>query len=461
MNILYSNYQSTPLICPKFNLKNAFFKDFINNYNVSPTKFNLIIINNMYGFRAGLLSLFPNVFNLPCPQRCLTNILNSFLNEDEIQIALNDCELFFGLILMINRYFLPFLNFGAIDYKKILYNSISTIFSYFNNKSIPKLFNFSSFFDSGSAIISNKIAIFDGFVPLNKKNYSILDKLCNKGIMYSIFIEENKMIFVLTFNLSDTQDVTEKFTEFFQIHNLYKNLLEEHFHSKQNNNLLNYEVYIIGDFKYYINDINKLGAFFKEFTFQNLYDTNYILFHSSIEQEKMVIEDLTAFHIPFKQNGSETLIAFQFKDVEDNVSESSENNEVRIQINPLNCEECNDENETPSLSIKENNEEDQIIIKKALLFYERKLMKKYFEFLKNSKNEENINFTINPLCEISLNDDSYIKSLKFLALPQFNQIENYFHEKMKISPSPSLSSKTNTSISSEEDWYMTKLDEMM
>jgi hypothetical protein len=452
MNIIYSNCQSTPLICSKSNIKNEIIKDFFKDYQFSSSKFNLIIINNIYGFRAGLISLFPNCLNLSCFKnfKCLTNILNSFLNEDEIQIALNDCELFFGLILMINRYLLPFFNFGSIDFKNSLFKSLSSIFRYFNNKSIPKLFNFSSFFDSGSAIFSNKIAVYDGFVPLDKNNYTILDKLSNKGIMYSIFVEDNKMIFVFTFNLSDTQDVTEKFTEFFQIHRLYKNLVEEHFHNKENNSAISFEVYVIGDFKYYINDINKLGAFFKEFTFQNLYDTNYILFYSSTNNENMIISDLTAFNIPMKQNGSETLIAFEFEDTKKN---ELNDDEVKIQINPLSLpiEEKEKEN---------NNEEDQIILKKALFFYERKLMKKYFDVLKNNNNDSDLHFTINPLSEIDLND-TYIKSLKFLSLPQFNQIENYFQEKLKISPSPSLSSKTNTSISSEEDWYMTKLDEMM
>lgn len=213
----------------------------------------ILCINELYGYRTGIIGYLCNLLAKQLTKINNPTMIQKFLNNtlfNEHNLVSNDYEIFLMIFTLLNR-MIPIVNMPLSDNKSKILNN-NDILKYFNNDSIPSFINLSSIFllrplfDNGCAVFSNKKPYKHGFERLETISSNLFDDLCNRGISWSYYKSENKGITIITFDLSDNNELAIKNSEIFQIYSL-ANKLKELFTSEFN--LTEYETYIMGDFK--------------------------------------------------------------------------------------------------------------------------------------------------------------------------------------------------------------------
>lgn len=362
--------------------------------------FDILIINNVYGYRCGLFfKLFPHSF-FRFLSNSNTTTFSSYLNnllclneQSSTKISCSNREVVYGSFMLLNRS-IPFLNFGNYDLKK--YISQNTDFCYYNNNSLPKFYNLSSlyslkpFFDSGCCILSNKKPIETGFMPFpnfylqdeyecdddeiteKKEEQNQFSFLTNKGITWSYFEENLQGLLIITFTCSENIDKLYKISEYYTILRFIAELQTKFLSIHLNR----FEIILYGDFK---TDLF-FDFFSNDYEIQHINNPHYYLLkHISCDEEERHQNNCDIFY----------------------------NNQI----------------------ICSNNENDVILE-----------MKEYNNLPSSPTSSETTTTT-----PIRIPSPKYIQNVLFTNKNEdFPHIEDYF--KSKLSPSPSSSSST------DEEW---------
>jgi hypothetical protein len=323
-----------------FNLKATPLFSFCNysewNFNINEKLSNIVDNDNLivycvqetYGYRVGMFGLLSHLISdcIPFQTFYLKEFLNSNIRYYQSNNMLSsDGEIISSFIGKFNRY-IPIFNIGTWDYK----NSLLTKNFFYENNSIPNMFDFTSpMLDSGCGIFSNQKPYATGYEPLDfvNKRTSISDNLSSKGIVWSFFMNNDKKgITIISFNLSDDLFELTKLLELEQIISL-KNKLHNRFGLMVNE----YETYIIGDFKIkFTDDSESFLQLTKDLTF-NYEKTQYLLYQRESPNENCFDEIKNDYSNEIKDEFKIKIKDDEIK--EDEIKEDEIKGDVKIKIN--------------------------------------------------------------------------------------------------------------------------------
>lgn len=271
-NLTFFNTKAKPWFTENIYSKSKLFRQVLSSELPKATNDNqeiyLIVLNETYGYRTGLLGyIFTYLSNTNIYK---PNFLTKLLNKScfvSNSLHTNDYDIISFFLSRLTS-LIPIINYGFWDYKYVFNNILKykTV-----NNSYPSIFNlFSPYLDNGICFFSNKKPYESGFKKLNTINSSLQDNITNRGIEWLVFRNNEKVVIVITFNLSDNLDDTIKLQEIYQIVYQY-DLLEE----KYKNKII--ETYILGDFKLKIS--HQIKNIFHDFICVNTEDKyNYLFF---------------------------------------------------------------------------------------------------------------------------------------------------------------------------------------
>jgi hypothetical protein len=204
-------------------------------------------VQGLYGYRCGIFGYLLNKISYTLSQKSnptfIQLLLNSLFNLD---MKGNDYEILSLPSVLLFR-LMPFLNIGIWDLKNNMF-PYNSYMKYNNNNSLSNnftsLFTFKPFFDSGCGIYSNIEPIETGFERWNV--YKNIKNYFNKGLIWSIFKKDNKVITVINVDMIDDycsySASTEQIKQILNVKNtLYKKYIEKY-------EDICYETYITGNF---------------------------------------------------------------------------------------------------------------------------------------------------------------------------------------------------------------------
>lgn len=266
----FINFHSIP-----FHSQNSIIDDydvvkrFINDNFSKSDEFHIVCLNEVYSYRSGI---FGSLFN--CLARCFKNqpvCLKNYLNSHCYKnnpFFCNDFDIIASFCSYFNRY-IPLLNYGVCDYQNLFfqYDKEESTLHYLYNDSKS---TYTSMLDSGCAFLSNKTALYQGFVPFEKHN-NYFDKLMNKGIQWSYFENNDNGYLFLTFNLSHNLCQEWKFCEIEQVICLANEIQLKYIDFDF---IDNFQCIIIGDFRIELWDV---APILTAYTVHHLYETTYLL----------------------------------------------------------------------------------------------------------------------------------------------------------------------------------------
>jgi len=245
----------------------------------------VIILNETYGYRTGLLGyIFTYLSNLNIYKPTfLIKMLNNkyyFVNNN---LHTNDYDIISFFFTRLTSFF-PILNYGFWDYKS-LFDNILTYKTV--NNTYPSIFNlFSPYLDNGICFFSNKKPIESGFKKLNTINSSLEDCITNRGIEWLVYKNNDKVIIILSFNLSDNMDDVIKLQEIYQIVHIH-DIIEDRYKN------FKIESFILGNFKVEIS--HQIKNMFYDFNLiETINNKNYMFFKSQNNTSvKSTISDIS------------------------------------------------------------------------------------------------------------------------------------------------------------------------
>jgi hypothetical protein len=288
-NLTLWNTKAKPWFTENINLKSKYWKSVLLSQIPELTneegEMYVIILNETYGYRTGLLGyIFTYLSNLNIYKPTfLTKMLNNkyyFVNNN---LHTNDYDIISFFFTRLTSFF-PILNYGFWDYKS-LFDNILTYKTV--NNTYPSIFNlFSPYLDNGICFFSNKKPIESGFKKLNTINSSLEDCITNRGIEWLVYKNNDKVIIILSFNLSDNMDDVIKLQEIYQIVHIH-DIIEDRYKN------FKIESFILGNFKVEIS--HQIKNMFYDFNLiETINNKNYMFFKSQNNTSvKSTISDIS------------------------------------------------------------------------------------------------------------------------------------------------------------------------
>lgn len=268
-------------------------------YSLSPeivSGTSVLICNNVYSYRVGILGwLLHKLSKKVCLKSSyLVKKINEYRDERKCKFNCSDLEVLTYGVSCINR-LIPLLNLVTINER---YNYVGNYkFKYgYENKSLPGLFSYSPFFDSGCGILSNIKPLYSDFIPLRWKNKEQLDYLVNKGILYNFYKKEEECCLLVTYNFAENKTIEELLYDVDDVMTWLSKL--------QIKDEEKYNVLIIGDFKMKIDEHSSIIKLIigENFNIKHLSNTSYLIHNIKNEEIEVVKIDDVAIQIHFNNN---------------------------------------------------------------------------------------------------------------------------------------------------------------
>jgi hypothetical protein len=282
------------------------------------TDSSILVTNNTYCYRVGVFGwLFKMLSNQMCTKSTfLVNKINEYRNTKS-KFECSDLQLLTFGVSYVNSY-IPILNLFTVNERYKCTTNFKFKYGYYNN-SLPSIFSccYNPYFDSGCSILSNFKPLYTNFIPLRWKNKEYLDDLVNKGILYNFYKNGDESCLIVTFNFAENKTIDELL---FDIDDVMTWLSKLQFENEEK-----FPIFIIGDFKMFINEDNNVMKLIigQNFNLKHLGNTSYVI-HNIQNEEINVIEqpEYDTIKIVFCRNESpvesETVnIIFNSNDLEE------------------------------------------------------------------------------------------------------------------------------------------------